>query len=332
MPRWFKVVVTLGVLIILAAIVLTWWPRPRHEPQWGVTFNAAYATYLGLDWRETFLAIQSDLGVKNWRLSVPWDEIEQVPGNNDFTDTDWMLDQVAEQKGRVILVLGRRTPRWPECHDPVWLADLDAIKQQNQTLAMLAVIVQRYRDHPAIQAWQVENEMSLNVFGNCPVSDLKFFEQEVALVRGLDASHPIYTTVSGELSTWGTLARMVDGIGTSLYRSTYNDVWGYFVYPYPALFYQLRAWLTITRTTTPVYISELQMEPWGRLPLVNLDVSEQLIEMGAVQRQRNLYLARQTGLDPVYLWGVEWWYWLKVMHHDSSWWDAMRQTINNNNL
>jgi len=173
MPRWFRVITGAGLVIIISAIVLAWLPRPSATPPtWGVTFNAAYATYLGLDWRETFLAIQNDLGVKNWRLSVPWDEIEPMPGDYNFTDTDWMLNQVAEQKGRVILAIGRRTPRWPECHDPAWLANLSVDKQQNQTLAILAVIVERYRDHPAVQAWQVENEMSLNVFGNCPVSDL----------------------------------------------------------------------------------------------------------------------------------------------------------------
>jgi hypothetical protein len=49
--------------------------------------------------------------------------------------------------------------------------------------------------------------------------------------------------------------------------------------------------------------------------------------MGARQRERNLYLVRQTGLSPAYLWGVEWWYWLKAKHSDSSWWDAMRLTL-----
>jgi hypothetical protein len=285
MPRWFKAIAWLGGLTIAASVALAWLPVPsKTQPDWGVTFNAAYATYLGLDWKETFLAARDDLGVKHWRLSAPWDEIEAKRGQYDFSQLDWMLSQVANSGGTATLAIGRRTPRWPECHDPAWLAEVSPAEQRNLQLAMVAALVQRYRGNPAISMWQVENEMSLGVFGNCPTGDLAFFRQEVALVRSLDSAHrPVATTVSGELSRWGMLAREVDQLGSSLYRSTYNENWGYFTYPYPALFYELHAWLTKARTGTPVYISELQMEPWGRLPLVDEPVQEQLAEMGARQ-------------------------------------------------
>jgi hypothetical protein len=32
----------------------------------------------------------------------------------------------------------------------------------------------------------------------------------------------------------------------------------------------------------------------------------------------------------VYLWGVEWWYWLAQVHGEREWWDAMAATINGN--
>jgi hypothetical protein len=332
MPRWFNVVVACGGFVILVGIAVAWLPLPsKQQPQWGVTFNRAYAEYLGLDWQQVFIATRDELGVQRWRLSVPWDEIESKPGILDFAATDWMLDKVEQTGGKVVLAIGRRTPRWPECHDPIWLASMDSTAQRNATLAYLAAIVQRYAGREVITAWQVENEMNLDVFGECPPSDLSFYEQEVALVRSLDtARRPVTTSVSGELSRWGKLAKEVDQIGTSVYRTTYNPLWGYFTYPYPALFYQMRARLTEARTNTAVYISELQMEPWGRLPLVKLPVKEQLSHMGPRERQRNIYLARQTGLDPVYLWGVEWWYWLAERHNEPGWWNAMAVVFNQN--
>ncbi len=332
MPRWFNVIVACGGLVILGGVAVAWLPVPgKQPPRWGVTFNRAYATYLGLDWQQTFLAARDELGVKLWRLSVPWDEVEVVPGTYDFSATDWMLDRAEQTGGRVVLAIGRRTPRWPECHDPAWLGSMDDEEQRNATLAYLAAVVQRYAGRQVVESWQVENEMNLAVFGECPPGDPSFYEQEVALVRSLDtARRPVATAVSGELSRWGAMARQVDRLGTSVYRTTYNDLWGYFTYPYPALFYQLRARLTTARTGTPVYISELQMEPWGRLALADLPVDEQLANMGAAERKRNLYLARQTGMDPVYLWGVEWWHWLAQAHGEREWWDAMAATIKGN--
>lgn len=329
MPAWFRWVAAAGGLAILAGIALAWLPVPRSQPAWGVTFNRAYAEYLGLDWQRAFLAARDELGVRRWRLSVPWNEVEAVRGEYDFSAADWMLDRVEQTGGSVVLAIGRRTPRWPECHDPAWLAGLGEREQREATLAYLAAVVQRYAGRQVVESWQVENEMNLDVFGECPPGDLGFYRQELALVRSLDtARRPVATAVSGELSAWGELAREVDRLGTSVYRTTYNPLWGYFTYPYPALFYKLRAELTRSRTATPVYISELQLEPWGRLPLAELPVAEQLQVMGERERRRNLYLARQTALDPVYLWGVEWWYWLAKVHGQPEWWDAMAKVVN----
>lgn len=328
MPRWFYRLVMVAAVVIIFVIVVFNWPKPQaSQTVWGATFNPAYATFLGLDWKQTFTAAQ-ELGIKKWRISVLWDQIEPRPDEFDFSQVDWMLDEVAKNHGEVSLAIGRRTPRWPECHDPAWLKQVPKAEQDDRVLGLLAMLVQKYRNNQVITSWQLENEMSLNVFGDCPPADMNFYAQEIALVRSLDPGKPIYTTVSGELSTWGKLARMVDSIGTSLYRVTYNKAWGYFTYPYPALFYRLHAWLTTQRTGTPVYISELQMEPWGRVALIDLPVAEQLKYMGIKEGQRNLQIAEQTGLSPVYLWGVEWWYWLKVKHNNDQWWNLIKNAVN----
>lgn len=313
-----------------AAILAALWqlPLPPHPNlSWGLSFSPTYATYLGLDWREAFLAARDELGIKLWRLNAPWELVEPQPGSYDFSQVDWLMDAAAETGGHVTLAVGRRTPRWPECHEPAWADAATPEQQREAILAMLAAVVQRYRGHPALAAWQVENEVSLAVFGDCPPPDLNFFEAELALVRGLDPAHPVVTTVSGELSAWGGLARQVDALGTSLYRVTWNGWWGYFHYPYPAAFYRLRAWLAERRTGTPVYISELQLEPWGRRPLPELSLEEQFKSMSLREAERSLSVARRSGLSPVYLWGAEWWYWLRQEAGHPELWQLVAGTV-----
>lgn len=328
MPKWFNWLVIIGLIIILISIISSYYPPPR-PPQlgWGATFSPAYATYLGLDWQETFTAAQTDLGIKQWRIPVQWNDVELQPDNYDFSQLDWLLQQAAAQNSQVILAIGRRTPRWPECHDPTWLKFLTQEQQEERLLAFLAALVQRYRDFKVITAWQVENEMNLEVFGECPGSDMELFKKEIGLVKALDPSRRIITTASGELSRWGPLLKLVDDLGVSLYRLTYNQWWGYFSYPYPAWFYKLRAAWVQKRMHKSIFISELQMEPWGRLALGDLPVEEQLKVMSVKQGQLTLKIVKQTGLSPVYFWGVEWWYWLKVKYQYSDWWELMRGVL-----
>lgn len=328
MHRTLRVVGWAAAVAVAAVVVLWQLPLPVNPNlRWGASFSPTYATYLGLDWRAAFLAARDELGFRRWRLNVPWEVVEPEPGRYDFGEVDWLLNAVAESGGQATLAVGRRTPRWPECHEPAWAEALPAAQQREAILATLAAVVQRYQDHPALAAWQVENEVSLSVFGDCPPPDLSFFEAEVALVRALDSQHPVVTTVSGELSWWGRLARQVDALGTSLYRVTWNPVWGYFHYPYPAAFYRVRAWLTQRRTGTPVYVSELQLEPWGRQPLPSLSLEEQFRSMGLAEIERSLSVARRSGLSPVDLWGVEWWYWLRETYGRPEVWEAVRAAV-----
>lgn len=333
MPRWFYWLVIIGTIVIVVSVISNYYPRPQSPVLgWGATFSPAYATYLGLNWQEVFTAAQTDLGITKWRIPVQWNDVELQPDNYDFSQLDWLLQQAESKNNQVILAIGRRTPRWPECHDPAWLQFLTKDQQNERVLSFVSVLVQRYRDSKVITAWQVENEMNLEIFGKCPSTNMELFKKEVGLVRALDSSRRIITTASGELSRWGTLVKLVDELGVSLYRLTYNQWWGYFSYPYPAWFYKLRAALVQRQLNKPIFISELQMEPWGRLALGDLPVAEQLKTMSVKQGQLTLKVAKQTGLSPVYLWGVEWWYWLKVKHQYPDWWELMKNTINSSSL
>ena len=56
--------------------------HPREDVTLGITFSARYATDLGLDWKETYLALLDDMGVRKVRIPVYWDLTEPQNGNS----------------------------------------------------------------------------------------------------------------------------------------------------------------------------------------------------------------------------------------------------------
>ncbi len=294
--------------------------RPRPPLALGATFSPAYARFLGLEPRATYLALLDELGARRLRLSAYWEEIEPAPGVFNFEELDWLLEEAAKHQARVILALGFKLPRWPECHAPAWVWKLTAAERQTATRELIRAIVNRYRFQPAIFAWQVENEPLLGSFGLCPEPDREFLKQEVALVRSLD-HRPIILTESGELSTWLGAATLADILGISMYRVSWNPVLGYIYYPLTPSFYRQRA--RAARTfTRQIMVTELQAEPWVPAGILQATKEEQYQSMNPRRLKDNLNFVERAGFDEVYLWGVEWWYWLKEKQNDPLMWQA----------
>jgi len=314
----------LAIALALLAGLFFWYraslPRSHAAPAFGVTFSAKYARELGLDWRAAYLATLDDLGVRHLRIPIYWDEAEPERGRYAWDDIDWMLDEAGKRGAGVTLAVGRKTPRWPECHVPGWAAALDEERQQERVLAFLEAEVLRYRAHPAVKVWQVENEPLFH-FGRCPPPDREFLKREILLVRGLD-TRPIMVTDSGELSTWIRTASLGDVLGISMYRLVWNKYLGELYWPVSPLYYTDRINL-LSPVVKKVIVSELQAEPWFRLPVAETPLDEQFAQMDPERLRGNVEFAVSTGASEIYLWGVEWWYWLKTQGHDDLW-DAAR--------
>ena len=316
------------VLLLLAGAWFFGDASGGREPSWGVTFTPSYASYLGLDWPETYLAILDDLGVDHLRLAAYWNEIEVAQDQYDFSQLDWQVAQASQRGVKLILAFGRRLPRWPECHDPDWLVDVSVDKQKNQLLELVELVVNRYKDNPSITHWQVENEPLFRWFGQCPPPDKEFLKQEVALVKFLDPSRPIVITDSGELSSWQSAAGVGDILGTTLYRIVWNRWLGFFEYWFtPPLAYSAKAaWAQfLNPQLQAVIITELQMEPWATdKPLTRMSLAEQQRSFDLNRFRKNLNYARRTGLAQAYLWGAEYWYWLKTQGQPAIWQEAKK--------
>ena len=79
----------------------------------GTTFIKINAEHLGLDWRSAYQEIITDIGIKQIRIPIFWDQLEREPGKFDWVDLDWQMQEAAKAKAQVMLVVGHRVPRSP---------------------------------------------------------------------------------------------------------------------------------------------------------------------------------------------------------------------------
>ncbi|MDD4831162.1 MAG: hypothetical protein PHR31_03475 [Candidatus Pacebacteria bacterium] len=318
----------LCVLAFLISIVSIyffagWAPKPQNIV-WGANFSQKHAKDLGLNWKEAYSAALDDLGAKKLKVAVHWDLIE--PNKNEYylMDLEWQVKEAQKRQADLILVIGMKTSRWPECHIPEWAKELEREEQQEQILELLSKLVVRYKNYPNIYAWQVENE-ALFPFGECPWTDKEFLKKEKALVSQMDPGHKVIISDSGEGSFWIEAAKIGDIVGIT----TYKKVWihqfnSYFEYPIPPVFYYRKAQLIKYFFNKEVWSVELQAEPWCPDLLYDCSAEEQKKTMDLEKFQKNIKFAEQTGLSHFYLWGTEWMYWMKTEQNDPSFWNKAK--------
>ncbi|MFH1890312.1 MAG: hypothetical protein ABIJ91_01960 [Candidatus Kuenenbacteria bacterium] len=319
------------ILIILLILFITFWTiinrldftDKSKQIELGVTFSHKYASQsLGLDWTQVYWAIINDLGVKKLRLIAHWDEIEAGDEEYNFNDLDWMLGEAQKKDIQVILAIGRRTPRWPECHDPLWIKNLDKQKQDQKLLEMIEKTVLHFKKYDNIWAWQVENEPFLKVFGECPEPDYELLVREVNLVKSLD-KRPVIVTDSGELSNWKQAASLADIFGATMYKTVWNKFLGAWRYPLPPAFYYLKSKrINNEYNLDKIIVSELQAEPWfpGGKDIKEISLYDQFNSFSLDDFENNLKYVKRAGFTESYLWGVEWWYWLKTVKNRGEFW------------
>ena len=324
MSLWSKVTVwILGTLAILAFFVFYLAQKPVPEKIiYGASFNTIYANELGLDWREAYDAVLDDLGVRHLRLAAHWPMVEEKPGVYNFVELDYQLKRANEVGADVILAVGRRLPRWPECHIPQWVTSADWEVQKEAIRGYLRAVVLRYKDNPAITHWQVENEPYLEVFAKdyCNELDDEFLHEEIELVRELDGTRPILITDSGNLGLWAHSYSHADAFGTSVYVYFWNPELGQFRTVLPPWFYRAKEnFIKLIYGDKPTFLIELSAEPWLLEPVANVDIETQYSRMDITKVNEIIEYAKNTRYERQYLWGLEWWYWLKLKGHPEIW-------------
>jgi hypothetical protein len=283
-----------------------------------VTFSTKQALALHLDPKVVLGSVLDELGVRQLRIVAYWDDIEPTQNTFTFSELDWQLDAAAAHNAEVIVAVGRKVPRWPECFVPAWLHTLSNSEQDAALEDLLVAIVSRYDSRPEIVMWQLENEPFVSWFGYCPAPLRERLDRELTIMRER-TEKPVLITDSGELSLWSHAATFADTFGTTIYRTTWNKYIGYWTYPFPAGLYRAKARLW-GLDPAHVLIAELQAEPWPPgVSLVEATIEEQLRSMDIDRLNNQIAFAKKTGFGDAYLWGVEWWYWMREQGHPEFW-------------
>ncbi len=280
------------------------------DMKFGVSFDPEYAGSLHLDPAVAFSALLNDWKFKYFRLPLHWDKVEKVSGIFNFAEMDYYVNEVGKSSGKVMLAIGNKTPRWPECHRPEWAFSLSAAELNTALENYILAAVEHYKNNPAVELWQVENEPFFS-FGECLPLSSEELQREVALVKRIDNAHPVLVADSGELTFWNTTAKAGDLFGMTMYRVVWNKYLGYWNYDWlPAAFYRLKLWL-VDRSPVSTFIVELQAEPWAQnKPLEQMAIEDQNKSMDLARLRNNIEYAKRVGVSRAYLWGGEWWIWL----------------------
>jgi len=326
-----KITAIFALLFLFFGIILFQVFSYRIKPEkikYGVSFNVPYALELGLDWQQAYISILEELGVKRIRLGAHWPLVEPEKDSYDFTYLDFQLNEARERKVDVILAIGRRVPRWPECHVPDWAQDFTEDQQQAEIREYLKLIVERYKDYDNLIYWQIENEPFLEMFAyeHCGDLDVEFLEEEISIVKNLNPERKILITDSGNMGGWKDAYSRGDLFGTSVYVYFWNPFIGKFRSILPPSFYSLKDnYMEFLYGHKKTILIELSLEPWLIQPIVKAPLKDQFDMMDLERMKKILKYGENTRYEEQYLWGAEWWYWLKVKHGMPEIWNFTKQ-------
>lgn len=292
----------------------------------GVTFISKYAKTLNVDPEETLEAILTDLKPSQVRLVSYWNEIETSPGVYDFSNLDWQFEKVAKHNSKVSLAIGLRQPRWPECHPPTWQINAPKEVRYQELLKVMSATINHYKNHPALESYQLENEFFLSVFGECPDFDRQRLINEFNAVKALDPNHPVIISRSNNAIGFPINQPKPDIYGVSVYKRVWdrNLTKRYFEYPFPAWFYGFLAGGSKIIDGRDLIIHELQAESWtpDGYNIVTAPTEELYKSMNPERLADRFEYARASGIKHIDLWGAEWWYAMKVNRDQPELWNT----------
>jgi len=300
-------------IIILLFVFLRPVEVSYTQPKFGFSFNPEQANYLGLDPKETYLALLDGLKPSFIRIPVFWDEVQKTQDELDFSFIDWYLGEAKKRGVLVTVNLGYTTFRYPECHEPRWAWDLESEEFDKVLLKFLEKTTAHLSNFPNIEAWQVENEQELWLLRpRCRIIKNGLFKREIETVRNADSlRRPVVITFGAQTrigNFWQKRIVLGDIFAVSFFGKSYNK----YLHAHTN-----RLWfrnLPVEKVVTEkggkrFWISEFHAEPWGKTPLNKISPEEARQTMNPQILKENIKLLKKFGgAERVYFWGVEWWY------------------------
>lgn len=331
---WHKVLcILLAIVVILIGImygIAQWYIHSEENIplQLGVSFIPDYAQGLGLNPEATMDALIG-IGVKQFRLVSYWSDGEPTQGHYNFTQLDWEFQKAEAAHAKIILTLGLRQPRWPECHMPSWADNETESQWEPQLENYMQAVIERYKNSPSLESYQLENEYFLKGFGTCTNFDRNRLISEDNLVKRLDPKHPIIIGRSNNALGFPVGQPQPSEFSISVYKRVWdgNVTHRYLEYPFPAWYYAFLAGTQKIFLHKDMVIGELQAEAWppdGKT-ITQISLAEQNKSLNAKRLKDRFQYGEATGMRQIDLWGAEYWYYRLVKLHDPSLWNVAKQ-------
>lgn len=296
----------------------------------GITFSHRQLRHLGID---VDFALQSatDLHFSHIRLGTYWSEIEKHPGEYNFALLLRELEHCERSNQPVVLTLGLKAPRWPEFYWPDFFSDEQKNAEdedaQKKILEYIKNTVFATQKFSCITHWQIENEPLDPSGAENKTIPLPLLQKEMRLVKSLDARPLIVTAWGNSLSSRDTLQKLdglSDIIGVDLYFSQHiAAMLNQSLYSGP-LFSDSQLKDMFACATQPVWITELQAEPWEHSDEAYR--SEHTPSFSPEILQKNV--ARALRLQPaeILLWGFEYWLY-RSQHGDNRYLEIVQKIL-----
>lgn len=331
--RRIKLTVVAVLMLLFGSMygIAEWYVHSEQSKplQLGVSFIPDYAQYLGVNPQANMDALLNS-GVKYFRLVSYWSDGEPAPGQYDFSQLDWEFQKAEAAHAHILLTVGLRQPRWPECHPPSWVNMSQPESQWYPALKnYMTAVVNRYKHSPALQGYQLENEYFLKGFGDCVDFSRQRLVNEYSLLKSLDLMHPIIVGRSNNALGFPLGAPTPDEFSISVYKRVWdaNVTKRYFEYPYPSWFYGFLAGTQKLFLHKDMVIAEMQAEAWppNGETILQSSLAEQSKSLDAGRLTGRIKYAEATGMKTIYLWGAEYWYYRWQVEHDPTVWNAAAQ-------
>lgn len=286
--------------------------KPISKVSLGFSFSPAYAQYLGLDPRGSFLEILSRFNFESVRIPVYWDRVYRN-GSYDFSEVDFLVKEAKKQGLEVVLSFGYRNFRWPECYAPDEVAEEKSSRFREELELFNRAVLDHFAPTNWVDAWQVENEPFLIPNSRCRFLNPLALQETIEQIKYSDnTNRPILLTFGGAGAAglpliWPAI-KDADIIGVSFYPRILDPLFRrYYVETYrlgpvpPRKISRERRF--VEGQGKAFWVVEFQAEPWADDPRT---MSPEIL-----QSNWELLLS-YGGAERVYLWGVEWW--LKEKH------------------
>ena len=177
--------------------------RRRGATRLGISFRPLQAAAFGLEVRPTLQELLAH-PFQIIRLGAYWNQIEPEAGAFRTDELDWQIEAAEKAGKEIILCLGPlKTFGYPEFFVPAHHLKQPfpehKLVQPSQYPALLQAalefstrLVERYKQHASIRAWQLEHEAvdPLGVEHSWRLA-AGFVEQEAAAIRKADPSRPL---------------------------------------------------------------------------------------------------------------------------------------------